>query len=68
MGHAKKPANANPMTTARFGKLGVENNSRTVKRYAMPATASGMMNAGPPMSLELREQIVSETSKMTPSP
>src|ERR1700730_15381229 len=52
----------------RWGNLGVENNSRTANRYAMPATASGMMKDGAPMLPSLREQIVSATSKMTPNP
>ena len=34
----------------------------------MPATASGMMKHGSPILLKLREQIVSATSKMAPSP
>ena len=37
-------------------------------RYATPATASGMMKAGPPVPLKFREQIVSATSRTTPSP
>src|SRR3984893_8906854 len=38
------------------------------RRYATPATASGMKNDGSPVRLKLREQFVSATSKMAPSP
>ena len=31
-----------PMTITRFGKFGVQKNSRMARRYATPATASGM--------------------------
>jgi len=55
------------MTTTRLGKLSVENNSRTARRYAMPATDSGMRKDGSPILAKFREQIVSETSKTTPS-
>jgi hypothetical protein len=34
----------------------------------MPATASGMINDGAPMLLNLREQIVNATSEIAPSP
>ena len=52
----------------RSGNLGVEKNSRMERRYAMPATASGMMKDGSPTLLSLREQIVSITSKIAPNP
>src|ERR1700704_1978444 len=52
----------------RFGNSGVDKSSRTAKRYATPATARGMKNDGSPVRLKLREQIVSATSKMAPSP
>src|SRR5260370_37810624 len=38
------------------------------RRYATPATARGMKNDSSPTRLKLREQIVSATSKMEPSP
>jgi len=53
---------------AAFGNSGVEKSSRMAKRYAMPATARGTKNDGSLVRLKLREQIVSATSKMTPSP
>jgi hypothetical protein len=58
------------MTMTRFGNLGVdeEKNSRMARRYAMPATASGIMKDAPPTLLKLREQIVSATSKIAPNP
>src|SRR4029077_18882856 len=52
----------------RCGNLGVEKNARMARRYATPATARGMKNDGSPVRLKLREQIVSATSKMAPSP
>jgi hypothetical protein len=52
----------------RCEKLGVEKNSRMAKRYAMPATARGMMKDDSPVLPSLREQIVSAASKMAPSP
>src|SRR5260370_31273788 len=52
----------------RFGNSGVAESSRMARRYATPATARGMKNDGSPMRLKLREQIVSTTSKMAPSP
>src|SRR5260370_41013427 len=52
----------------RCGNLGVETNSRMARRSAMPATARGMMKDCSPTLLSLREQIVSATSKMAPSP
>lgn len=50
------------------GNTDVEKNSRTARRYVMPATARGMMNDGSPKLLNLREQIVSDTSKTAASP
>src|ERR1700681_3304695 len=38
------------------------------RRYVMHATASGIMKDVAPMLLNLREQIVNATSKMTPNP
>src|SRR5689334_834069 len=38
------------------------------KRYAMPASASGMIKDGSPMLLNLREQSVNDTNKMAPNP
>src|SRR5580698_8057331 len=58
--------NTNPMTMTRLGNFGVQKNSRMASRYAMPATASGMINDGAPMLLNLREQAVSATSMTTP--
>src|ERR1700722_6404836 len=52
----------------RLGNSGLEKNSRMARRYATPATASGMKNDGSPVRLKLRAQIVSATSKMAPSP
>jgi hypothetical protein len=52
----------------RFGNSGVEKSSRMARRYATPATAKGMKNERSPVRLKLREQIVSATSKMAPSP
>jgi hypothetical protein len=52
----------------RLGNVGVDKSSRKAKRYAMPATARGMIKDGSPLRLKLREQIVSATSKMAPSP
>src|SRR5260370_7775195 len=52
----------------RIGNAGVEKISRMARRYATPATARGMKNDGSPTRLKLREQIVSATSKMAPSP
>ncbi|MDQ1387610.1 MAG: hypothetical protein QOF56_1064 [Acidobacteriaceae bacterium] len=51
----------------RRGNVGVEKNSRIARRYAMPATASGMMKDRSPMLLSLREQIVSAISKVAPN-
>lgn len=52
----------------RLGNFGVDENSRIASRYATLATASGMRNDGSPVRLKLREQNVSDTSKMPPSP
>src|SRR6266403_5880418 len=52
----------------RFGNSRAVKSSRMASRYATPATARGMKNDGSPRRLKLREQIVSATSKMAPSP
>src|SRR5882724_3205539 len=52
----------------RLGNSGVDKSSRMAKRYATPATAREMKNDGSPVRLKLREQIVSATNKMAPSP
>src|SRR5713226_6364780 len=52
----------------RFGNSGVEKSSRMARRYATAATARGIRNDGSPVRLKFREQIVSATSKMAPSP
>jgi hypothetical protein len=49
-----------------LGKVGVQKNSRTARRYAMPATASGTINDGAPRLLNWREQIVRAASRTTP--
>jgi hypothetical protein len=54
------------MTMTRFGNFSEEKNSRTANKYATQATASGTMNDGAPRLLNLREQIVSATSKTAP--
>ena len=56
------------MTTTLRGNLGVAKNSRIAKKYTMPASVKEAMKYGPPLSPKLREQIVSATSKMAPSP
>src|SRR6266566_2575777 len=53
---------------ARFGRICVERNSRIARRYATPATASGTRKDGAPRLLNVREQIVSVTSMIAPSP
>src|SRR5271156_6056531 len=63
-----KPANTSPITMTRRGNFGVAKSSRMARRYAMPATPSGTMKDSAPTLLKLREQIVSATSKMAPSP
>src|SRR6266568_8080392 len=60
-------ARTSPMTTTRRGNLGVAKNSRTAKRYAMPATVKEAMKHGPPLSAKLHEQIVSVTHNVAPS-
>src|ERR1700721_3133822 len=67
-GTCHRAAKTSPMMMTRRGNLESEKKSRMVSRYAMPATASGMMKDGAPMLLNLREQIVKATSKMAPSP
>src|SRR5260370_42115412 len=52
----------------RFGNSCVEKSSRIARRYATPATVRGIKNGSSPVRLKLREQIVSATSKMAPSP
>ena len=52
----------------RFGNSRAVKSSRMASRYATPATARGMKNDVSPVRLKLREQIVSATSKMAPSP
>src|SRR6266404_4750066 len=52
----------------RCGNSGVDESSRMARKYATPATARGMKNDGSPVWLKLREQTVSATSKMAPSP
>src|SRR5258706_9377507 len=63
-----KTTNPGPADDAGVRKSGLEKNSRMARRYAMPATARGTMKDGSPTLLSLREQIVSATSKMAPSP
>ena len=46
----------------RFGNFGVKKNSRMARRYATPATDSGMMGNASPWPLNLRAQMVSATS------
>ena len=58
------------MTTTRRetrSNLGVAKNSRTAKRYAIPASVKEAMKYGPPRSPKLREQMVSATTKVAPS-
>jgi hypothetical protein len=55
------------MTTTRRGNPGVERNSRIARRYAMPAIVREARKDGPPLSPQLREQMVSATHKMAPS-
>src|SRR5436305_15343066 len=59
---------ARPKTRTRFGNSGVEKSSRMARRYATPATARGIKKDGSPLRPKSREQIVSDTSKMAPSP
>src|SRR5712691_2860769 len=60
-------ARTSPMTTTRRENRGVAKNSRTAKRYTMPATVKEAMKYGPPLSPKLREQIVSATHNVAPS-
>src|ERR1700690_4317810 len=60
-------ARTSPMTTTRRGNIGVTKNSRIAKRYTMPASVKDAMKYGPPLSLKLREQIVSATHNVAPS-
>src|SRR4029077_9285356 len=55
-------------TRTRLGNSAVEKSSRMASRYAMPATANGIKKDGSPLRPKSREQIVSDTSKMAPSP
>src|SRR5262249_2930074 len=64
----QRAAKTRPKTTTSFEKFGEENSSRIARRYATPATQSGMRKDASPMMLSLREQIVSDMSKTTPSP
>src|SRR5258706_5745470 len=59
---------ARPKTRTRFGKSGAEKSSRMARRYATAARARGMKKDGSPLCPMSREQIVSDTSKITPSP
>src|SRR2546421_954958 len=59
---------ARPKTRTRFGNSGAEKSSRMARRYAAPATARGIKKDGSPLRPKSREQIVSDTSKITPSP
>jgi len=52
--------------TTRRGNSGVDRNSRIARRYAMPAATNEARKNGPPLSSQLREQIVSATLKMAP--
>src|SRR4051812_42054621 len=63
----QRAARTSPTTRTRWGNLGVEKNSRTAKRYTIPATADQAMKDGPPLSPKLREQIVRATDNITPS-
>src|SRR6267154_5179568 len=64
----QKADSARPKTRTRLENSGVEKSSRMAKRYATPATARGMKKDGSPLRPKSREQIVSDTSKMAPSP
>src|SRR5882724_1098900 len=59
---------ARPKTRTRFGNSGAEKSSRMARRYAAPATAMGIKKDGSPLRSKSREQIVSDTSKITPNP
>src|SRR5580692_6079040 len=60
-------AKMSPMTMTRFGNIGVEENSRTARRYTMPAIVKEEMKYGPPLSPKLREHMVSATHNVAPS-
>src|SRR5229473_4221990 len=60
-------ARKSPMMTTRRANLGVANNSRIAKRYAIPASVKEAMKYGPPRSPKLREQIVIATHNAAPS-
>src|SRR5437870_12402032 len=60
-------ARKSPIMTTRRANLGVANNSRIAKRYAIPASVNEAMKYGPPLSPKLREQIVSATHNVAPS-
>src|SRR5215831_16995676 len=62
--HTAESANANIKTC--FGKLGVVKSSRIANKYENPAAISEIMNARPPRSPKLREQIVRASSRMPP--
>src|SRR5579862_9071733 len=59
-------AKTSPMTTTRRESVGAAKNSRTAKRYTMPASVKEAMKYGPPLSPKLREQIVSATHNVAP--
>src|ERR1700722_12003312 len=63
-----RPANTRQTTMTRRGNFGAAKSSRMARRYAIPATPREMMKDGAPTLLKLREQIVSATSKIAPSP
>ena len=46
-------ANTRPITITRFGKFGVQKNSRMARRYARPATDSGMRGNASPCAVEV---------------
>ena len=50
----------------RWENIGVANNSRTAKRYAIPASIKEAMKYGPPLSLKLREQMVRARHNVAP--
>ena len=51
-----------------FGNFCADKSARMAKRYATPATDRGIINAGSPMRLKLREAIVIATSPTAPNP
>src|SRR5690348_1705605 len=66
-------ARTRPVTTTRRQNVPVvrtprsQNNTRTVRGYATPASIKEPIKYGPPLSPKLREQTVSATSNMMPS-